>query len=277
MSDIVELFGKNTSLDINWKDLVEKQVCPFLGSKCYKVRKSQPNVAIGTCTIRYGKSSDPIIICPTRLLEKRKVFLDCIHLLSLHEPGNDLHVVSEISVPGGSIDFIIASVNGKKVKDFVGIEFQTMDTTGTVWPARQTFLQSKGLFLSDHVEEKSYGMNWKMTAKTILIQLNHKVETFEHLGKHLVLIVQDHFMDYMKREFSFNDVHESARIGDCMHFHSYSLEENASLELKLKSRNSTDSEGIAKCLGLQAEAKIELKEIIQAIESKLNENTLIRI
>jgi hypothetical protein len=277
MSDIIELFGIKANSNANWKEIVNKQICPYLESKCYKVRKSQPEIAIGTCTVRYGKSGDPVIICPTRLLEKRKVFMDCIHLLSLHEPGNELHVVSEISVPGGSIDFIIASVKDKKVKDFVGVEFQTMDTTGTVWPARQTFLQSKGLFLSDHVEEKSYGMNWKMTAKTILMQIHHKVETFEHLGKHLVLVVQDHFMDYMKKEFSFREVNEPALIGDSVHFHSYSLEEKNDLQLKLKTRTSTDSDGIAKCIGLQAEAKMELSEIFAEIEVKLNDKTLIRI
>jgi hypothetical protein len=277
MSDIIELFGIKANSNANWKEVVNKQICPYLESKCYKVRKSQPEIAIGTCTVRYGKSGDPVIICPTRLLEKRKVFMDCIHLLSLHEPGNELHVVSEISVPGGSIDFIIASVKDKKVKDFVGVEFQTMDTTGTVWPARQTFLQSKGLFLSDQVEEKSYGMNWKMTAKTILMQMHHKVETFEHLGKHLVLVVQDHFMDYMKKEFSFREVNEPALIGDSVHFHSYSLEEKNDLQLKLKTRTSTDSDGIAKCIGLQAEAKMELSEIFAEIEVKLNDKTLIRI
>jgi hypothetical protein len=277
MSDIIELFGIKATSNANWKEIVSKQICPYLESKCYKVRKSQPEIAIGTCTVRYGKSGDPVIICPTRLLEKRKVFMDCIHLLSLHEPGNELHVVSEISVPGGSIDFIVASVKDKKVKDFVGVEFQTMDTTGTVWPARQTFLQSKGLFLSDHVEEKSYGMNWKMTAKTILMQMHHKVETFENLGKHLVLVVQDHFMDYMKKEFSFREINEPALIGDSVHFHSYSLEEKNDLQLKLKYRTSTDSDGIAKCIGLQAEAKMELSEIFAEIEVKLNDKTLIRI
>ena len=36
------------------------------------------------------------------------------------------------------------------------------------------------------VESKPFGMNWKMTAKTILVQLHHKIETFESINKHLV-------------------------------------------------------------------------------------------
>ena len=50
----------------------------------------------------------------------------------MHEPGNELHTVPEVSVPGGSVDYFLASVRDGKVKDFVGIELQTLDTTGTV-------------------------------------------------------------------------------------------------------------------------------------------------
>ena len=49
-------------------------------------------------------------------------------------------------------------------------------------------------------------MNWKMTAKTILVQLNHKIESFENLGKHMALVLQDHLLAYMQREFAFNHI-----------------------------------------------------------------------
>jgi hypothetical protein len=275
---VIELFGYETAKsDINWKDVVINQICPYTTSRCYKVRKSQPTISIGTCTVRYGTENNPVIICPNRLLQDRKVFLDCLHLLSLHEPGNDLHVVPEISVPGGSIDYIVASVKSNKVKDFVGIEFQTLDTTGTVWPERQKFLKDKGIVSDEKIDDKSYGMNWKMTAKTTLIQLHHKLETFEYLRKHLVLVVQDVFMEYMKKEFNFNGINSPALIGDSLHFHPYSLEENKYLSLKLGNRLSTDCEGMAKCLGLQAEAKVELETIIQMIEQKISKTTLLKI
>jgi transposase len=40
-----------------------------------------------------------IIICPFRLLERSQIFIDCIHLLTLHQPGNELRVVPEIAQP----------------------------------------------------------------------------------------------------------------------------------------------------------------------------------
>lgn len=278
MYKVVELFGISTSnQNVNWGEILEKQICPFTKKRCYKVRKSEPSISIGTCTVRYGSENVPVVICPNRLLQKRKVFMDCLHLLQLHQPGNDIHVVPEITVPGGSIDYVIASVKNGKVVDFVGVEFQTLDTTGTVWPQRQKFLKDKGFEVAEPDMSKSYGMNWKMTAKTILIQLHHKVDTFEHLNKHLVLIIQDSFFDYMKREFSFEGINNPALVGDSFQFHSYSVTETVEFSLSLKERLSTNSDGIAKCLGLNAEAKVELISIFRAIELKLSDDTLLKI
>ena len=278
MYKVVELFGVSTAnQDAKWEEILKKQICPFTKKRCYKVRKSEPSISIGTCTVRYGSENVPVVICPNRLLQKRKVFIDCLHLLQLHQPGNDIHVVPEITVPGGSIDYIIASVKNSKVVDFVGVEFQTLDTTGTVWPQRQKFLKDKGFEVAEPDMSKSYGMNWKMTAKTILIQLHHKVDTFEHLNKHLVLIIQDSFFDYMKKEFSFEGINNPALVGDSFQFHSYSVTESVEFSLSLKERMSTNSDGIAKCLGLNAEAKVELVSILQAIELKLSDDTLLKI
>lgn len=278
MSKVVELFGISAQAKkIDWGKIISEQICPYTKKRCYKVRKSEPEISIGTCTVLYGTENKPVIICPNRLLQNRKVFMDCLHLLHLHQPGNDIHVVSEISVPGGSIDYVIASVRNNKVVDFVGIEFQTLDTTGTVWPQRQKLLKNLGLEVAEPSNDKTYGMNWKMTAKTILVQLHHKVDTFEHLNKHLVLIIQDNFLDYMKSEFNFEIVSNPALTGDSLQFHSYSVIGTSELTLSLKDRMSTNSDGIAQCLGLNAEARVELSTIMQAIEQKLSINTLLKI
>jgi hypothetical protein len=278
MYKVVELFGNNTNTkNIDWKNIVSKQWCPYSNKPCYKIRKSQPDIAIGTCSVRYGINNQSIIICPNRLLQNRKVFIDCIHLLHLHQPGNDIHVVPELSIPGGSVDYIIASARDNKVKDFVGLEFQTLDTTGTVWPERQRFLSDLGLDSIDNENTKSFGMNWKMTAKTILVQLHHKINTFEYLQKHLVLIIQDNFLEYMKKEFKFGNINNPAITGDSLQFHSYSLIGVNEMTLKLKERLSTNSIGIAECLGLNAEKNIELEIMLGAIEKKISDKTLLQI
>lgn len=276
---IRELFGipATDSTERDWAEIAARQHCPYLDRKCLKNRKSQPEISIGTCTVCYGRESRDIIICPHRLIERRQIFTDCIHLLALHEPGNELHVISELTVPGGSVDYAVVSARNGSPKDFVGVEVQTLDTTGTVWPERQRFLRQQGVSVRDKdvLSGKPFGMNWKMTAKTILVQLHHKVETFQHLGKHVVLASQDCLIAYMKNEFSFGHLSQP-RLGDPMHFHSYTFSPGAGrLKLQLSERFSTDVAGIATCLGRQESPKVELEHILRQVESKLSPQTLL--
>src|ERR1700682_1301532 len=101
MSRIIELYGVFTGVEANWSHISAAQQCPFLQRKCLKNRKSQPELTIGSCTLAVGKFRTNVAICPFRLLERRQIFTDCIHLLTLHEPGNELHIVPELNVPGG--------------------------------------------------------------------------------------------------------------------------------------------------------------------------------
>ena len=279
MSKVVELFGQSAAKpSVDWKAVVVEQQCVYTNKKCYKIRKSDPDTAIGSCTVLYGRELEPIIICPTRLIERRQIFTDCFHLLTTHEPGNELHIVSEVSIPGGSVDYFLVSAKNGKVKDFLGIELQTLDTTGTVWPERQRLLKELGVSRGDDGEDsdKTFGMNWKMTAKTILVQMHHKIHTFEHVNKKLVLVVQDKLLSYMGREFKFDHLRNPASIGDSMHLHAYRMDIQAdkSYKLTMQSRLSTDADGVGLCLGLQAEARIELEQIIQALQAKISASTL---
>lgn len=278
MSKIAELFGISTEGKFeNWSRIIQEQLCPFLGKRCYKVRKSDPGTSIGTCIVLHGKLAEPIVICPTRLTERGQIFTDCLHLLTTHQPGNELHVVSEVSVPGGNVDYFLVSVRDGKVKDFVGIEIQTLDTTGTVWPERQKFLKEIGVLQSDDTEslDKPYGVNWKMTAKTVLVQMHHKIDTFEHVNKKLVLVMQDRLLEYMAREFNFAHLKNPAVLGDAMHFHAYRIarQQDGSFRLSMQSRLSTDANGIAACLGLQAEARVGLNQILEALQAKVSPAT----
>lgn len=272
---IPELFTWDTRHpDLNWASIVAAQNCTYLHKNCVKTRKSQPELAIGTCSVGYGtKERQTAIICPHRFLERRQIFLDCLHLLTFHEPGNELHVLPEIAVPGGSVDYVLASVRHQQVVDFVGIELQAVDTTGTVWPARQQFLAEQGL-IQTVVPLKPFGINWKMTAKTTLVQLHHKTETFELLHKRLVLVLQDCLFAYMQREFRFSHIKE-ARLGDALQFHIYNLDNN--LRLNLSTRKSTDATGVALSLGLQTNPHVSLEIILAHLQARISERTLLTI
>ena len=249
------------------------QHCPFLGRKCLKNRKSEPDVAIGTCAVTH--SDKDVVICPSRFLERQVIFTDCLPLIR-HEPGNELHIIPEVGIPGGTVDYFLATTRSGRVRDFAGIEIQTLDTTGTLWPERQRFAQSKGVAVerADATSTKPFGMNWKMTAKTILVQLHHKVRTFQEVNHHLVLAVQDVLLDYITGEFTVAHLVE-ARPADPLQIHAYRLAPAAgsTLSLQLAQRLSTDTDGVGKALGLQEEARVELSAIHAALEAKMSDRT----
>lgn len=284
MDKIVELFGFNTEAEgVDWSSVIEGQQCPFSLKKCFKTRKSEPEISIGTCTVlapqvtASGRSREPVMICPNRLIDRQKIFTDCLHLLTKHQPGNDYHLLSEIKIPGGNLDYVLVSAKGTKAVDFVGIELQTLDTTGSVWPSRMSTLKRLGISVSVPAM-KSYGMNWKMTAKTILVQMHHKAATFASINRHLVLVIQDPLLDYMRREFSFDHFVDPGNITDTVHFHGYGMLPLTSGQtragLQLNTRISTDVAGIERCLGLKNEAAVEESTFLEKISAKLNESTL---
>lgn len=277
MTKIRELFGYSTESTRDWKRVVAAQKCPFLGRKCLKNRKSEPDVAIGTCTVTH--SHRDVVICPWRFLERQLIFTDCLTLIR-HEPGNELHLIPEVGIPGGTVDYFLATTRERRVRDFVGLEIQTLDTTGTLWPERQRFAQSKGIAVkrSDARSAKGFGMNWKMTAKTILVQLHHKVRTFQEVNHHLVLAVQDVLLDYITGEFTVAHITD-ARAADPLQIHAYTLASPAGNppSLRLARRLSTDTDGVAAALGLQEEARVELSAIHSALEAKLSDRTVLSL
>lgn len=264
-----------------WRNLLKAEHCQYLGRRCIKTRKSQPDVTIGTCTVGYGGA--PIIICPVRFLQRRQIFLDTIHLLEQHQPGNQLHVVPEVTIPGGSVDFFVVSVYRGEIRDYVAVEIQALDTTGTVWPTRQRLAADVARDPAQGIStaiagEKSYGINWRMTAKTILVQMHHKVTSLELLGKKLVLIIQDTFRDYIMREFQTSSLHD-AETADSAHFHAYSVTqtEGGTLSMDLATRQSTTTIGIEQILGMRQSASIPEAELIARLRARISDATLLQI
>ena len=80
----------------------------------------------------------------------------------------------------------------------------------------------------------------------------------------------------MSREFKFDHLCNPACIGDSMHIHAYKINPQVDLSYKLvmQSRLSTDADGIGTCLGLQAEARVDLEQIMLALHAKISPSTL---
>ena len=270
MSQVAELYGISTGqTGANWVQIANDQYCPFLNRRCLKIRKSLPDQTIGSCVVQHGRQQPrALVICPHRFLAENQVFNDCVPLLRNHAPHHDLHVVSEFTLPGGNVDYFLISANEHGIVDFVGIELQALDTIGTVWPARQAYLASQGVAV-EPADTKPYGINWKMTAKTTLVQLLHKLKTFESLDKHLVLVVQDHLLAYMQEMFNLSSV-LAPGTDQALVLHSYRLD---GLQLAIDTQHNTDSAGVTAALELQADPHVTLESIVQTLESRIDEQT----
>jgi hypothetical protein len=258
----VEFYGRYISQATN-DDFVssfQSQTCPFTNKRCVKQRKSDPIQTIGACSVKYQGSS--LIICPHRFIQHNQIFLDSIRLL---EPGLRYFVVPEVSMPAGSIDYFLIARRGEEIVDYAGIEIQALDTTGsgTIWQAREDLLQGQ------LAHSYNYGINWKMSAKTILVQLLHKASSFEALKKKLVLIMQKQFFEYLMREFQ-TDQLRLAKHNDSVHFHIYDVVLNESeLQLSLYERLSTDVKGVERMLNFGRSSDILEQDIIERIKSKM--------
>jgi hypothetical protein len=252
---------------------VASQECPYTRSRCIKVRKSTPDQTIGTCTLSAGGRSvdpQPVIICPHRLIEGGLIFRDAAALLRPLERDEEYRVIPEFTIPGGSVDYVVAIVHNGVVKDFVGLELQTLDTTGTVWPDRNRLMQELGLDYDPDAatSTKSFGFNWKMTAKTILMQLHHKGVTFQSVDKKLVLILQTPLLDYMERDFNFGHLSSPPAADDSIVFQAYDYDAPTN-RLHRGRALGTDPQGLATALGLQRDGVVDLDTLLLRLTASL--------
>lgn len=75
MSKIAEILGQSTATQgVRWTEQLQEGACPFLQRPCIKTRKSDSTVVIGTCTVRWSAANKPLVICPHRMLEQKKIF-----------------------------------------------------------------------------------------------------------------------------------------------------------------------------------------------------------
>ena len=63
-----------------------------------------------------------------------------------------------------------------------------------------------------------------------------------------------------------------------MHIHSYKVTEiDGDLRIDLDKRLSTDAKGVAECLGIQSDTKVELEVILAELERKISPKTVLAI
>ena len=274
MSKVNEMFGLYTGGDV-FPDLavaLQTQKCPFNGKQCYKTRKSDPGTAIGTCSLSFHNVNQPILICPEPLTKNGKVFVDCLQFIAPSIAGADLYLIPEVETSVGRIDYVLSAFKGKTPIDFMPIELQTLDTTGSIWNERQQLLLQHG-YTAQEGEAKSSGasLNWKMTGKTILAQLVQKSQLFSSMNKNLVLVCQAPLYEYMVRNFNFSGVRD-AIMSDVLHFHIYDYKFDVSeMKLSLSMRKSAGLEVVESIMGGQSDGETEYKTFCQTLANRISD------
>jgi len=165
--------------------------CPFVGATCTK-RSASLSEPYPVCSI--FNQDRQICVCPKRFHQAHFLRDVVRHCWSGERPAR-IKAVKEVKMKGfGNVDFVIADIleNGE-VGQFLSVELQAIDITGTVMDAYQSWLAGERLS-----SKKSYGMNWSNVYKRYITQLIRKGYFHHHWGTRIVAIMQDAVYQYIK-------------------------------------------------------------------------------
>ena len=168
--------------------------CPFLGSRCTK-RSASIDQPYPVCSIRRNVDGQArqICVCPKRFHAVDFLSDVVAHCWPGDPPTNPL-VAPEVQMKGfGSVDFVIADLeqNGT-VGEFLSVELQAIDITGSVMPAYEALREGR---LADR--RPTYGLNWGNVYKRYITQLIRKGYFHHHWGTKIVAVMQDVVYDYI--------------------------------------------------------------------------------
>ncbi len=183
--------------------------CPFCNSKCIK-RSQRLEGPFPVCMVyRNHKLSDktikePVIVCPKRFYEA-DLFKDVIkHAWIDYNPSNPKFVHEIRMGEVGNVDFVVVDVgitdSRPEIRNFISVELQAVDITGTYEPAYSSIVLSKPL------ESKPiYNFNYANVRKRFITQLISKGFFHHHWETKIVAIVQDIIYDNIKQAIKFSD------------------------------------------------------------------------
>jgi len=82
MSKVVELFGQSVAKPgVDWKTVVTGSNASMQIRNATRFAK-RPGHCYWFLHRPLWREPEPVIICPTRLIERRQIFTDCFHLLT---------------------------------------------------------------------------------------------------------------------------------------------------------------------------------------------------
>lgn len=98
----------------------------------------------------------------------------------------------------GNVDFVVAEIQDGLVKDFISVEAQTVDITGSYRLVYDAWLVDAEL-----AKSPSFGLNWDNVYKRYVTQLIRKGFYHHHWDTKIVALMQDEVFNYIHGKFPF--------------------------------------------------------------------------
>ena len=102
----------------------------------------------------------------------------------------------------GTVDMVIADFDAEKnrINQFISVELQAVDLTGTVEPAYSALLKNQPEV------ETTYGVNWANVRKRYIGQLVAKSFYHNRWGTRIVAVMQTPLYDYLRKHIQFDEL-----------------------------------------------------------------------
>jgi hypothetical protein len=200
-SEIFGFYWQDVSQEAN--EMRQKYWCPFHNSVCYKQSRLLSN-PFGVCTAHVdGKE---IALCPRRFLEKDIVFRD---IANRHfGTCNNVLVFSEIGLREiGNFDFVMVKHKpmSVEVEDFVIVEFQTGQTTGT-----GKLVNGFNDFMKNRQFPKGTSYNFSINTydiwKRTFTQILNKGIILEKWKRKIFRVIQEPIFEYFQHKYRLHEM-----------------------------------------------------------------------
>jgi len=196
--DPSEFIGEVLGVPASVANVSEETVfqCPYSGSKCSKRSTQLSDEPYPICSVNRAVAGirQRIAVCPKRFFAAdfvSDVVRECWP--GEEKPSNPL-VAREVQMKRfGNVDYVIADVgeNGA-IEQFISVELQAIDITGSVMPAYRAMRKEAPL-----ETKPTYGLNWDNVYKRYITQLIRKGYFHHHWGTKIVAVMQDVVYDYV--------------------------------------------------------------------------------
>jgi len=177
--------------------------CPFIDSQCTK-RSQRMSGPYPVCSVWRGRKSPKLVcLCPKRFYQV-DFLQDVIEHCWPSQPPSNPHIAHEIQMAGfGQVDFVVADVDPttQTVNEFISVELQAVDITGSVELAYQGVLNRQDL-----ESRPSHGFNWANVRKRYVSQLISKGFYHHHWGTRMVAVLQTVLYDEFRKYIEFDEL-----------------------------------------------------------------------